>query len=43
MQGTAQIYNTPQFLQYLQAAVQEAVARYSLSNPGTGFGLPGRA
>jgi hypothetical protein len=36
-------YNSPQFLQYLQREIQEAVARYSLNNPGTGFGLPGRA
>ena len=34
--------NSPAFLQYLQREVQEAVARWSLNNPGTGFGLPGR-
>jgi hypothetical protein len=43
LQGTAQLYNEPAFYQYLQNVVQEAVARYSLNNPGTGFGLPGRA
>ena len=38
----AGLYNTPAFYQALQSAVQEAVARFSVSNPGTGFGLPGR-
>jgi len=35
--------NSPQFYQYIQAAVQEAVLRWGLNNPGTGFVLPGRA
>ena len=43
MQGAAQIYNTPQFLQYLQSAVQEAILRYGLNNPGTGLAAAGRA
>jgi hypothetical protein len=36
-------YNTPAFNQYLQSAVQEAILRWGISNPGTGFVLPGRA
>lgn len=41
--GTGSLATDPRFMQFIQAAVQEAVARWSLSNPGTGFGLPGRA
>ena len=34
--------NSPQFLQYIQAAVQEATLRYGLANPTSGLALPGR-
>jgi len=40
---STQGYASPAFYQYLQREIQEAVARWSLNNPGTGFGLPGRA
>ena len=42
MQGMAQLYNTPAFMQYLQSVVQEAVLRYSLNNPSNGLALAGR-
>jgi hypothetical protein len=43
VQGSAQLmYNSPQFYQYLQQVVQEAILRYGISNPGTGLALPGR-
>jgi phage-related protein len=41
MAGTQQL-QSPQFLQYLQATVQEAVLRWAQNNPGTGFVIPGR-
>lgn len=41
--GSGSLATDPRFMQFIQAAVQEAVARWSLNNPGTGFGLPGRA
>jgi hypothetical protein len=41
--GAGSLATDPRFMQYVQAAVQEAVARWGLNNPGTGFGLPGRA
>lgn len=43
MQGVAQLYNTPAFLQYLQSVVQEAILRYQINNPMSGLALPGRA
>lgn len=42
MQGTAQVYNTPEFMQYLQMVVQEAILRYGLNNSTNGLALPGR-
>ena len=36
-------YQSPAFYQYLQREVQEAVLRWSMNNPGNGFGIPGRA
>jgi hypothetical protein len=38
----AAAYQTPQFTQYLQEQVQEAVLRYGISNPGNGLSLYGR-
>lgn len=41
--GSGSLATDPRFMQFIQQAVQEAVARWGLNNPGTGFGLPGRA
>jgi hypothetical protein len=37
-----QAYNSPQFLQYMQQTMQEAVLRYTQVNPSNGLNLAGK-
>jgi len=40
--GAGGMYSSPEFQQYLQAEVQEAILRFSLNNSHNGLALPGR-